>query len=369
MLNERIYKLISMLLDEHLTGHEIMAELQISRNQFHRVKDRMRQLGVGLIYDPSIRTYSLKNNAALTDSEALVVSRLQHLDLGRRQLDGILKALSYKQQPVEQVELSFTKDKFVFGLISDLHIGSKWYRPDILRHAAENFKRLNVDFILNIGDTVEGMSNRPGHVFEVDPIKGLGITKQADYMAEEFKQFGDLNVYSIEAQGSHGGWAYKMGNTGLEIGQYLALMSMCKLDEDGNISAKIREGGGQYKFVGYDVKDFVVDGIVIRMRHPEKTGLIAFINSIMPGNKPHLMIHGHFHSEVGYRPHRNVHAIDAACMQTQTPFLGRLGSTPILGYWIVEVEVGNCPSETGQGLQRNGVYVESLNARFVQFYD
>jgi hypothetical protein len=352
-----------MLLDEHMTGHEILTELEISRNQFHRIKERMRQLGIGLVYDPSTRTYSLKNNAALEESEALIVSRLHHLALGRKQIDGILKALSHESKPVDMVELEFADKKFVFGLISDLHIGSKFYRPDILRHAAENFKRLNVDFILNAGDTVEGMSNRPGHVFEVDPEKGLGISKQAEYMAEEFKQFGDLKVYSIEAQGSHGGWAYKMGNTGLEIGQYLEKTSL--VTETG----EIREGGGQYKFIGYDVQDFVAEGITIRMRHPERTGLVAFIDSIMPGNKPHVMIHGHFHSDVKYEPHRNVHGIDAACMQTQTPFLGRLGSTPILGYWIIEIEVGDCPSKTGQGLQKDGFYVESLNARFVQFYD
>ena len=363
MINERIYKLVSMLLDEHLTGHEIMSELQISRNQFHRVKDRMRQLGIGLVYEPSTRTYSLKNNAALDDREALVVSRLNHLDLSRKQLDGILIALSREIAPIEEMKLNFSKNKIVFGLISDLHIGSLFYRPDILRHAAENFKRHNVDFVLNCGDSVEGMSNRPGHVFEVDPVRGLGITKQAEYMAEEFKQFGDLDVYSIEAQGSHGGWAYKIGNTGLEIGQYLQMVSMCK--EDGTL----REGGGQYKFIGYDVADFVVNGVVIRLRHPEKLTVEEFVNRLMPGDKPHVAIQGHFHSCVGYSPHRNVHTIDAGCMQTQTPFLARLGSVPIMGYWIIEMIVGDCPSETGQGHQVEGVYVESFGQTFIQFYD
>lgn len=363
MINERIYKLVSMLLDEHLTGHEIMAELQVSRNQFHRVKDRMRQLGIRVVYEPSTRTYSLKNNAALSDSEALVVSRLYHLDMSRKQLDGILTALSREFVPIEKMKLNFSKNKVVFGLISDLHIGSKFYRPDILHHAAENFKRMNVDFVLNVGDSVEGMSNRAGHVFEVDPIKGLGISKQAEYMAEEFKQFGDLKVYSIEAQGSHGGWAYKMGNTGLEIGQYLQMVSMC--NEDGTI----REGGGQYKFIGYDVADFEVNGIIIRLRHPEKLTVEEFVNRLMPGDKPHVAIQGHFHSDVGYSPHRNVHTIDAACMQTQTPFLARLGSVPIMGYWIIEMVVGDCPSETGQGHRVEGVYVESFGQTFIQFYD
>jgi len=368
MINERIHKLVSMLLDEHLTGHEIMGELEITRNQFHRIKDRMRNLGMQLVYEPSTRTYSLKNNASLDDAEALVVSRLQHLGLGRKQLDGILTALSRETIPIEKTKLKFSKNKIVFGLISDTHIGSKFYRPDILRHAAENFKRHNADFILNCGDSVEGMSNRPGHVFEVDPILGLGITKQADYMAEEFKVFGDLNVYSIEAQGSHGGWAYKMGNTGLEIGQYLQMMSMFEYDGK-NFTANLREGGGQYKFIGYDVADFEVNGVVIRLRHPEKLLIEEFVNRIMPGDKPHVAIQGHFHSAVGYSPHRNVHTVDAACMQTQTPFLARLGSVPVMGYWIIEITVGDCPSETGQGHQVEGVYVEEFGQKFIQFYD
>jgi len=363
MINERIYKLVSMLLDEHLTGHEIMSELQITRNQFHRVKDRMRNVGIELVYDPSTRTYSLNNNASLDDTESLVVSRLQHLNLSRKQLDGILTALSKDNAPIEKKELKFSKKKITFGLISDTHIGSKFYRPDILRHAAENFKRHNVDFVLNCGDTVEGMSNRPGHVFEVDPLQGLGISKQAEYMAEEFKQFGDLAVYSIEAQGSHGGWAYKMGNTGLEIGQFLEMAS--KVTPDG----EIREGGGQYKFIGYDVADFEINGVVIRLRHPERLTLEEFVNRLMPGNKPHVAIQGHFHSAVGYSPHRNVHTVDAGCMQGQTPFLARLGSVPIMGYWIITITVGDCPSETGQGHQIEGVYVEAFEQTFIQFYD
>ena len=354
MNNERIYKTVSMLLEQHLTGREIMAELDLTRNQFYRLKDRMRLIGINLIYNPSTKTYSLGRNRALSEDEAEIMSRIDRMKLTRRQTDSILKAFSRDDALVgEPTRIEFTKNKILFGLISDSHAGSKTYRADIMRHAAINFRRHNVDFVLNAGDTIEGLSGRTDQWLELDPHNGLGLTPQVEFLAKEFEQFEHLKVYSIEAQGSHGGWAYAShaGSQGLSIGWLLDLRIP------------------QYKFVGYDIADVIVNGITIRLRHPVKKGLVAYIDSLMPNDKPHVLIQGHFHDRVSYEPHRNVHAINAGCMQNATPFLERQGSTPVLGYWIIEIEIGDTPSATGQTLLKDGKYVESFSAKFIPFYD
>lgn len=354
MNNNRIHKTVSMLLERHLTGKEIMQELGITRNQFYRLKERMLLIGINLIYNSSTKTYSLRQNRALSEDEAEIMSRIDRMRLTRKQTDAILKAFSRDDVPTgEPTEIEFTKKKIRFGLISDGHAGSKTYRADIFRHAAINFKRHNVDFVLNTGDTVEGISGRNDQWLNLDPHNGLGVTEQVEFLAKEFEQFGDLKVYSIEAQGSHGGWAFAShsGSQGLSIGWLLELRIP------------------QYKFVGYDVADIIVNGITIRLRHPVKKGLVAYIDGLMPNNKPHVLLQGHFHNRVSYEPHRNVHAVNAGCMQAATPFLERQGSTPVLGYWIIEIEIGDAPSTTGQTLLRDGKYVESFNAKFIQFYD
>ena len=363
-MNTKIARIIQLLLDKHMTGAELCADLGLTRNQFYRVKDTMRNAGISLIYNPSTKLYSLQNNRALTAEEAMIMSRLDKLGLTRKQVDAVLKNLSNGIAPqTEPFEIQFSGNRIKFILLSDTHMGSKYYRADITRHAAINARRLNVDFLLNAGDTIEGMSDREGHVFEVDPIHGLGVTAQMDFMAEELTQFGDLKIYSIEAQGSHGGWSFKKANQGLCIGKTMQMTSL--VTKDG----AIRKNGGQYVFLGYNVADFKVAGITIRLRHPEQKGLKDYINSLMPNDKPHVLLQGHYHDRVGYTAHRNVHAVDAGCIQETTPFLQRKGSVPVLGYWVIEITIGDTPSRTGQTLLKNGKYIESFKAEFIPFYD
>jgi len=351
--NDTIYRLISMLLERHMTGIEIMRELQLSRNQFYRLKDKMRVLGVPPVYEPTTGMYSLNNNIYLSNEEFDVVNRMTRLGLNREQTDMVLRALSRKAVSFEPVEIEFSENRVKFGVISDTHIGSRFYRHDVMEHALANFARQDVQFVINCGDTVEGMSNREGHIYELDPIKGLGVTNQVNYLADEFERFTELglDVYSIEAQGSHGGWAQVRANQGLEIGDY--------------ISSKVPA----YKFLGYDEADLIVDGIRLRLRHPERKMLEDYINSLPGGHKPHMVFNGHYHSKVGYTFVRNVHGYDCGTMQDQTPFLQRMSSPALVGYWIVEIVIGDSPDGSVQARLGSGKYIESVTNQFVPFYD
>jgi hypothetical protein len=348
-----IYKTISMLLEEHKTGHEIMTELQISRNQFYRLKDKMKLLGIHPVYDPTTMTYSLNKNIALTEEEAVVVSRLSKLGLNKKQIDAVIEAFSKTRPPTEPVELEFSELKIKFGVISDLHIGSKYYRPDVLQHAIENFKREKVQFVINCGDTIEGMSDREGHIYELELPGGLGVTNQVNLLANEFKPFDDigLDVYSIEAQGSHGGWSYKKSNMGLEIHDY--------------IESKVPA----YKFLGYNEATLVVEGIKIRIRHPERGNVQSYVNSLPGGHKPHMVFDGHFHNRTGYVINRNVHCFDCGTMQDQTPFLERMSSPSLVGYYIIEITIGEATNGSTQVRLTSGKYLESVSVKFVPFYD
>lgn len=351
--NDTMYRLISMLLERHISGIEIMRELQLSRNQFYRLKDKMRVLGIPIAYEPSTGTYSLNNNTYLTDAEFNVLSRVSRLGLDREQIDAVLRALSQKARPIEPVEIIFSENYVKFGVISDLHIGSKFYRPDVLEHAITNFARQDVQFVINAGDSIEGMSNREGHIYEVDSVRGLGVTNQVNYLADEFERFAELglDVYSIEAQGSHGGWSQNRANQGLEIGDY--------------ISSKVPA----YKFLGYDEADLVVDGIRIRLRHPEKRYVEDYIASLPGGHKPHMVFDGHYHNRIGYRFVRNVHGYDCGTMQDQTPFLQRMSSPSLVGYWIVEIVIGESSNGSVQAKLGSGKYIESVNNQLIPFYD
>ena len=231
-----------------------------------------------------------------------------------------------------------------FGVVSDLHIGHKDYRPDILRHATKRFKKEGVDFVVNAGDTLEGMSGREGQIYDLTHI---GASEQLKYFAKEFKHFEPLTVYSIEAQDSHSGWFRSKGNIGLDIGPELERRSK------------------SYKFIGYDEQDLKLDnGLIIRLRHSGGATAYAisykmqkYVESISGGKKPHIIIQGHFH-KAQYIFYRNVHCFDAGCLQEQSPYMKKKGTPAMLGYWIIEV-----------GIPKHKFSMIEVKSRFYPFYE
>ncbi|MHA1786744.1 MAG: hypothetical protein ACTSWU_00915 [Candidatus Thorarchaeota archaeon] len=354
-------KIISILLKEHKTAREICAELGITNHQFRGRREKLAtKYDINLVYNPSNRKWSLENNQALSAEEVFIVTQLEKMGLDKKRMRAFVEAFT-TQQPyrVGPKVLEFSKNKIKFLIISDTHLGSKYYRPDILRHAAEYAKYSECDFVVNLGDSIEGVSGRADQWLELDKKHGLGLSEQIDYLCDEFSQFGNLPIYSIEAQGSHGGWAYAShrGSQGLDIGR--TIEAFCQ----------IHPKKPRYIFLGFDVVDLKIKGIKIRLRHPEKLQIEDYVSRLMPNNKPHILLQGHFHGIVGYSPHRNVHCIDAGTMQMATPYLERKGAVPILGYWVIELIIGEAPSKTGQTLLNEGHYIESFKSEFIQFYD
>jgi hypothetical protein len=242
------------------------------------------------------------------------------------------------------VEIDFPDKHIKFGVFSDCHMGHTCYRQDVLRKMIADGKRQDIEFWLNVGDTIEGMSGREGHIYELDY---LGASAQLTFFAQEFKMFRNT-VYSIEAQNSHGGWFKSKGNAGLNIGEELARRSK------------------HYRFIGYDEQDIVLNnGLKVRLRHPGSGTAYAlsykqqkYIESISGGKKPHLLFTGHFHKAI-YMFYRNVHSVDAGCVCDQTPFMRKIGTPAHIGYWIVDV---NMRKGKGEGIER-------LNLEFIPFYE
>jgi len=243
------------------------------------------------------------------------------------------------------VTVDFPDRHVKFAVFGDAHMGHKNYRPDILEKMTKDGRKQGVEFYLNAGDTIEGMSGRDGHIYELDYV---GATAQMDYFAEEFKRFRGKDVYSIEANNSHGGWFKSKGNMGLDIGPEL--------------DARAKD----YKFIGYDEQDLKLDnGLVLRLRHPGGGSAYAlsykmqkYIESISSGKKPNILLEGHFHKSQQMF-YRNVCGIDVGALQEQSPFMKKIGTPSHLGYWILDVNMHN-KKEKG---------VERVNSQFVPFYE
>lgn len=274
--------------------------------------------------------------------EKKLIAEIKKKNLSAKELALILKGISSgTSKRYDAVKIDFPDNHLRFGVFSDIHIGHICYRGDIMRRMVEDGRRFNVEFWLNAGDTIEGMSGREGHIYE---LSHLGYSAQVNFFEKEFSIF-EHTVYSIEAQNSHSGWYKSKGNTGLNIGEELERRSR------------------HYKFIGYDEQDIILDnGLKIRLVHPGSGTAYAisykiqkYVNAITGGHKPNILFQGHYHKAM-YMFYRNIHCFDAGCICDQTPFMKKIGTPAMVGYWLIDVT-----------MQNNGV--ERIISTFVPFYE
>jgi len=280
-----------------------------------------------------------------TKAEMELVLALQKRKLTTKELANVLKGLrSVNTKKYMPEKIDFPDKHIKFGVFADAHMGHKDYRPDVLRKMIKDGKRQGIEFWLCSGDTLEGMSGREGHIYELDYV---GYSAQMKFFAQEFSRFR-IPVYAIEAQSSHGGWFKSKGNMGLNIGEELARRSK------------------HYNFIGYDEQDIILDnGLKIRLRHPGGGTAYAlsykiqkYVESISGGQKPKMLFQGHFHKSI-YVFYRNIHCFDSGCLCNQTPFMKKIGTPAHVGYWIVDVNMYRN--------KRDGV--ERVTSTFIPFYE
>jgi len=281
----------------------------------------------------------------LTRTERELLAELKRRKLSPKEMSMVLTGLKgVNTQKYTPKKIDFPDRHVKFGVFSDCHLGHTCYRPDVLRKMILDGKKQGIEFWFNSGDTIEGMSGRDGHIYELDY---LGATAQLEFFQNEFKRFKNT-VYSIEAQNSHGGWFKSKGNVGLNIGEELEARSH------------------HYKFIGYDEQDIVLDnGLKVRLRHPGGGTAYAlsykiqkYVEAISGGQKPNMLLQGHFHKAI-YLFYRNIHCFDSGCLCDQTPFMKKIGTPAHVGYWIIDV---NMYKQKKRGVER-------VSSQFIPFYE
>lgn len=253
--------------------------------------------------------------------EDTIEKEIKRMNLTEQEIKELFKGLK-TPSPHYNKRINLANKHFKFGYFSDAHMGHKNYRPDVLDHAIRNWNKQGVEFIINSGDTVEGMSGRDGHIYELSYI---GASDQLKYASEQLNKIKQP-IYSIEADSSHGGWFKSKANMGLDIGEELEL--------------RVKN----YKFLGYDEQDLKLDnGLIIRLRHPGGGSCYAhshkmqkYVDSLLPEDKPDIVVQGHFHKSCNIF-YKGIHGIDAGALQSQSPFMKKKGTPSHVGYGVIEV--------------------------------
>lgn len=180
---DKLQKMVSIYLSEG--KDEVLKQFSLSEETFNRYMREARRRGINTTDRGKIISQIVQN---YTDKELEAIAK------GGRIVPG------YGKVPI----ISFEGARIRIGAMTDTHIGSNKMSPERIYQAFEEFKREKVDFIVHAGDVTEGMSNRPGHVYE---LTNIGYSNQKNAAVEIFKQWSDTDVFAIS--GNHDEWFLK----------------------------------------------------------------------------------------------------------------------------------------------------------------
>lgn len=238
-----------------------------------------------------------------------------------KELDAIAKGgrivPGYGKVPI----ISFEGHRIRIGAITDTHVGHEKSPPERVYQAFEEFKKEGVDFVIHAGDVTEGMSNRPGHIYE---LTELGYDNQKTAAIKMFSQWTDTDIYAID--GNHDRWYIKSNGA--------------KIVKDIDDAIK------NFHFIGHDEGDISLKGkAVLKLWHGEDSSSYALsyrlqklLESMTGGEKPNAIITGHTHKYVNIFE-RHVYTTSIGCIQSQTPWMRskRLAAHTgfaIFDYWV-----------------------------------
>jgi len=219
--------------------------------------------------------------------------------------------------------VDFDGERIRIGAITDTHIGRKQFSESRLFQAFDEFHKEGVDFIVHAGDVTEGMSNRPGHIYELDQ---LGYDKQKEYAIQVFSQWTDTDIYAID--GNHDRWFIK---------------------SSGALIVKdISESLENFNFLGHDEGDISLKGkATLKLWHGEDGNSYALsyrlqkiAESLSGGEKPNVMICGHTHKYVKIWE-RNIWIVSAGSIQAQTQWMRGKRIAAHVGFCIMDIWVNN----------------------------
>ena len=259
----------------------------------------------------------------LTDRQEKILDLIAKSSLSDSEINILLKSKPPRQvRPIHRTY--FGKDKIRIGVVSDFHMGSKYFNEPGFEYCIERFNREKVDAIYFPGDILEGMSQRDGQIFELSEI---GYTEQLNKAVSRLKKFKHP-FYFIT--GNHDKWAKDKGNLGLSIGEEIE-RRVPNAKFLGEMEATVD--------LGYNIK--------MKLTHRGNSSTYALsysgqrmINNIPGGEKPNIILNGHLHKSI-YMYYRNIHYLEAGTLQNQTEFMKMKGAPANVGFWIIDIELGN----------------------------
>jgi len=276
----------------------------LTHETLHRYLRKAKKLG--------LETFN-KNTVLDKISERFTDKELEAIASGGRLLPGIHRI------PI----VNFDGERIRFTLTGDWHMGSLYTKPEHIYMMFEESRKAGSEFLAIGGDVCEGMSARPGHIYE---LSHLGYDEQKKHAKDILGQWDGI-AYLID--GNHDRWFIK--SSGAHI-----------------VSDICDALGERFIFLGHDEGDISLKGkTTIKMWHGEDGNSYAIsyrvqkiIESLTGGTKPGILSCHHVH-KFNYIFERHIHAISPGCIQMQTKWMRGKRLVAHTGFVICDAWVNN----------------------------
>jgi predicted phosphodiesterase len=276
----------------------------------------LQRSGSGLSTSTIIRRLKVKDDSLINQ----IIDELQRDGYNLTYSNG--KWMLSKIAPSLDAINITTDEPFVFGIISDPHVVSKYCREDVINTAYNMFEQRGIKYVISAGNMLDGEFK-----FNKFEIKCSGVHEQVLYLANMWPK-KDIKTLFITGD-CHEGWY--QSREGLNIGWYIQ-----KMFED--------LGRNDMVFIGHIEADLLInDNTKLRVMHPGGGTAYALsysaqkmAESFQGGDKPHILIMGHYHKfDVNYV--REIYSIQPGCLQDQTPFMRKKKLGAHVGFCICSI--------------------------------
>lgn len=249
------------------------------------------------------------------------------LEQGITEAEAVRLLQNSGHKPIKPKKFSTNAEKIRYGYFSDAHIGEKHFDEALFLQMKDYFNSLKLDFVIDVGDHLEGMSGRPGHIYELNDI---GFDAQFNHCLELYEQI-HAPIFGID--GNHDDWYTKKNSAGVVVGERLE-RELPHYTHLGVWEGDLEVGNGRNKVW---IKLFHAnDGTA----YADSYKLQKLIESFTGGEKPQIVHSGHYHKAIAlFR--RNVWGFESGTLCGQSQFMRGKKLQAHKGYGVVEFDHSN----------------------------
>lgn len=229
-------------------------------------------------------------------------------------------------------DMTWLPEKGKVGLVSDTHLCSDSERLDLIEKAYDRFAEEGIKTVIHAGDMMDGWEVYRGHS---QHIKTAGASNQARYCIQNYPTRKGMKTYFIG--GNHDNKSFEKQGA-----------DQCSLVVNGfEFQGKWYEGRKDLVYLGqYSRMLNLQNECTIQVLHPHGGSSYAIsypqqkrAREMKSDDKPSMQVTGHFHT-FSYILQDYVHMIALPAFQDHSEFFVRLGYPRMMGFCIMEYQLG-----------------------------